>query len=99
MRIYLYLSCYIKIGAFWPNDLVKTKTNRGKMTPPKDKPEKTRRQKEKFTNEQNALIKKYFEKHVKETKAPSTTLCKQFLDTYPAGRESKHIQDKVRGLQ
>ena len=53
------------------------------MTPPKDKPEKNRRQKEKFTDEQNALIKKYFEKHVKETKAPSKTLCKQFLDTYP----------------
>ena len=75
------------------------KTKRGKTTPLKDKP---RRQKEMFTDEQNAPIMVYFRKHVKETKAPTNTLCQQFLNTYPhifAGRESKHIQDKVRGMQ
>ena len=74
------------------------KTKRGKTTPLKDKP---RRQKEMFTDEQNVPITVYFRKHVKETKAPTKTLCQQFLNTYPhifAGRESKHIQDKVRGL-
>ena len=83
---------------------VTRRTKRGKTTPPKPSKDKktTPCPKKKITETQNELVKRYIKKWLQEPKAPSTTLCKQFLDAHPGvftGRRPKHTQDKVRGLQ